>query len=1164
MQGMRWGCAHHRSLAGGRAARAVLAAALTVASCAKSAPEAGAGYDPNAAPPAADGKLFTLLPSAYTGVRFSNDLKESSDVNVFTYRNFYNGGGVGLGDLTGDGLPELILTSNQGGARLFLNEGKFRFREVTAKAGVEPNRAWTTGVTLADVNGDGKLDIYLSHAGQVEPSKRRNTLWINQGVGADSVPTFKEEGEAYGVADEGYTTHAAFLDYDRDGDLDLALINNSPRPVSSFGQRNTRRERDPYGGHKFYRNDDGHFVDVSEKVGFYGSEIGFGLGLGVADVNRDGWPDVYISNDFFERDYLYINQHDGTFAEVLEKQLTANSYFSMGMDMGDVDNDGWPDIYTTDMLPEDEYRLRTMASFEGWDVYMTKVSNGYGHQFMRNMLQRNNRDGSFTDVGQMANVARTDWSWSALIADLDQDGRKDIYVTNGLVKDVTSQDYIAFLANEQTMEGAMKKDGKVDFMKLINAMNSTPIPDYAFHNRGAMSFENEAKAWGLDKPSFSSGAAYGDLDGDGALDLVVNNVDAEAFVYRNNARSVDKANRWLQVRLKGEGKNRFAVGARVAVVVGGDTLVQELNPARGFQSSVDYVLTFGLGAHDSVSAVQVRWPDGRESAMGATAAGQQIVVSQAQAQNGAPGATPNAAPGAVPALMARVATIDDIPFTHKESDFIDFDRERLIPRMLSTEGPAMAVGDVNGDGLDDVYVGGAKEQAGALFIQQGDGRFTSASAATFAGDAISEDVGAAFFDADGDGDKDLFVVSGGNEYSDMAPALQDRLYLNDGRGTFSKSADAIPPEFISGSRPAAFDYDGDGDIDLFVGGRSIPWKYGETPQSTLLRNDGRGHFADVTAQLAPELQRVGMVTDAVWQDIDGDRRPELIVVGDWMPITVFRNAGGGRLTPMAAKGLEQSNGWWNRIVAGDFNGDGRTDFIVGNLGLNTRLKASPSEPTTMLVKDFDGNGFAEQVVACYGQGKSYPLVLRDDLIKAIPPLKARYLNYIDYAKATMADIFPPKDRQGAIERTAQTFASVMVRNDGNGTFTVVPLPEEAQLAPVYGLLVRDVDNDGAMDVLLAGNLDGFKPEIGRAAESRGLVLRGDGKGGFAALAPSASGFIVPGESRDIARVRVKSGDLVAVARNNDTPLVFRPTPRRVAQRETSAASAVSTASGSRN
>ena len=1134
MQWMRTGPAHRRPLA--------LAGLCLAVACGR-APQT-AGYDRDVAMPSPDGKLFTQLPSSYTGVRFSNDLKETRDNNVFTYRNFYNGGGVGIGDLTGDGLPELVLTANQGGPHLYLNEGKFRFVDVTDRAGIDSKRAWTTGVTLADVNGDGKLDIYLSHAGQVEPAKRRNELWINQGVGADSVPTFKEEGEAYGVADEGYTTHAAFLDYDRDGDLDLFLINNSPRPVSSFGQRNTRNVRDPFGGHKLYRNDDGHFVDVSAKAHIFGSEIGFGLGLGVADVNRDGWPDVYVSNDFFERDYLYLNQHDGTFAEVLDRQMTADSYFSMGMDMADVDNDGWPDIYTTDMLPEDEYRLRTMASFEGWDVYQAKVANGYHYQFMRNMLQHNNGNGTFTDVGQMAGVSRTDWSWSALIADLDLDGRKDIFVTNGLVKDVTSQDYIAFLANDETMEGATK-GGEVDFMKLIGAMKSTPISNYAFHNRGKLTFANESKAWGLDTPSFSSGAAYGDLDGDGAPDLVVNNVDAEAFVYRNNAHEVARSNRWLQVRLEGEGKNRFAIGARVSVVAGADTLVQELNPARGFQSSVDYVLTFGLGSRDSVSRVQVAWPDGRRSELGPVAAGERLVIAQSSASAPATGSpVAPVAPGG--ALFTQVAAVDELPFVHHENDFVDFDRERLIPRMLSTEGPALAVGDVNGDGLDDVYIGGAKEQAGALLIQQGNGRFVPGSAATFEADRISEDVGAVFFDADGDGDKDLFVVSGGNEYSDMAPALQDRLYLNDGRGGFSKSADGVPAEFISGSRPAAADYDGDGDIDLFVGGRSVPWKYGETPQSTLLRNDGRGRFTDVTAQLAPELQRVGMVTDATWQDVDGDRRLDLVVVGDWMPISVFRNAGGGRLTPMVVKGLEKSEGWWNRIVAGDFTGDGRVDFVVGNLGLNTRLKASATEPATMLVKDFDGNGFAEQVVACYSHGKRYPIVLRDDLIKAIPPLKARYLDYEAYAKASVEDIFPAQDRVGAIERSAHTFASVLLRNDGNGNFTIVSLPDEVQIAPIYGILPRDVDGDGRLDLMVAGNFDGFKPEIGRASESRGLVLRGDGKGGFIPLSSTVSGFVVPGQSRDVQRVRTRGGELIVVARNNDRPLVFRPNPRQLA------------------
>ena len=1120
--------------------------ACLVAACGKAMP-AAAGYERSAQAPAPDGKLFTRMPAAYTGVRFENDLRESRDTNVFTYRNFYNGGGVAIGDLTGDGLPEVVLTSNQGGARLYLNEGKFRFRDITRDAGIVEHAVWTTGVTMADVDGDGRLDIYISHAGQTEPARRANALWINTGVGPDSIPHFSEEGAKFGVADQGYSTHAAFLDYDRDGDLDLFVINNSPRPVSSFGQRNTRNERDQYGGHKLYRNDGGRFVDVSAAAGIYGAEIGFGLGLGVADVNRDGWPDVYVSNDFFEHDYLYINKRDGTFAESLDRMMTVDSYFSMGMDIADVDNDGWPDVYTTDMLPEDEYRLRTMASFEGWDVYQTKVREGYHYQLMRNMLQRNNGNGTFSDVGQMAGVARTDWSWSALIADLDLDGRKDIFVTNGLVRDVTSQDYIAFLANQETMDDATKT-GKVDFLKLINAMPSTRIPNYAFRNRGGMSFSNESLAWGLDTPSFSSGASYGDLDGDGAPDLVVNNVNQEAFVYRNNVRALEPTNRYLQLRLDGDGKNRYAVGARVTLTIAGEQLTQELYPARGFQSSVDYVLTFGIGARDSVERVRVDWPDGRTSELSHVAANQRLTVRQSGADSAASAAPADATASAsvVATLLTDATTAGQLPFVHHENDFIDFDRERLIPKMLSTEGPAMAVADVNGDGLDDVYIGGAKEQAGELLLQEQDGHFAKSNAALFEADAISEDVGAAFFDADQDGDRDLYVVSGGNEYSEMAPALQDRLYLNDGRGHFTKSADGLPLEAVSGSRVVAADYDGDGDQDLFVGGRSVPWRYGENPPSLLLRNDGRGHFTNETASLAPELERVGMVTDAIWQDVDGDGRADLVVVGEWMPIAVFHNAGRGRLTRASSPGLEKSDGWWNRIVAGDFDRDGRMDFVVGNLGENTRLRASSTQPTTLLAKDFLGNAFLEQIVACYSQGRRYPIVLRDDLIRALPPLKARFLSYKDYATATMEEIFPAKELEGAIQKSAYTFASTLVHNDGRGAFTLVALPSAAQVAPMYGLLARDLDGDGALDLLLAGNFDGFKPEIGRASGSFGVALQGDGKGRFSPINPAASGFFVPGQSRDIQSVRTRDDELIVVARNNDRPLAFRRADRRTA------------------
>jgi len=1076
-------------------------------------------------PPARAGQLFTLMPSSYTGVRFENRVTDTREFNVFTYRNFYNGGGVALGDLSGDGLPELVLTSNQGGPRLYLNLGQFRFRDITQEAGVAEQDRWTTGVTLADVNGDGLLDIYVCHAG-LKSAARANTLYINQGV-RDGIPRFREMAAQYGIADTGYSTQAAFFDYDGDGDLDLFLIRNSPRAVATIAVRNQRTIRDPLGGHELYRNDGGHFVNVSAQAGIYGPEIGFGLGIAVADVNRDGRPDVYVANDFFERDYLYINKGDGTFAEVLDGALPVSSYFSMGVDIADVDNDGWPDIYTADMLPEDDYRLKTTSAFEPWESFQAKARDGFDHQLMRNMLQRNNRDGTFSDIGQLAGVARTDWSWAALIADFDLDGNKDIFVANGLAKDVTSQDYIAFLGNDQTMLQATRGE-RVDFMSLINAMGSTKLRNYAFRNNGDLTFTKVSAAWGVDQPSFSNGAAYGDLDGDGAPDLVVNNVNDEAFIYRNNARAQLPANHYLQVRLEGDSANRFAVGARVTLQTRDRQFMQELEPTRGFQSSVDYTLTFGVGRIDTLESVTVDWPDGRTSGMKHVGTNQRITLRPPDRRSLSLTARP---PTTRSPLFRDVTSQVGLDFKHQENEFVDFDREQLIPKMVSTEGPFVTVGDVNEDGLDDFFISGAKGQPSALYVQRPNGTFVATNKALLDRDRISEDLGAAFFDANGDGKLDLYVATGGNEFSALAPALEDRLYLGDGRGNLRKTTNQLPPLFTSGSRVAVSqDY-------VFVGGRVVPGRYGVDPPSTLLRNDGHGKFSDVTAQVAPDLAHIGMVTDAMWLDVDGDRRVDLVVVGEWMPITIFHNTG-TKLERVATRGLEHSAGWWNRIIAGDFNGDGRIDFVVGNLGLNTRLHATPTEPARMYVKDFDGNGFPEQIVTCYENGVSLPLALRDELTAALPYLKPRYPKYSDYAGQTVEQVFG-SGLDGAIVKQAETFATTLALSNRDGSYTLVPLPREAQIAPVYGILAGDFDRDGNLDLLLAGNFEGVQPAIGQMSASYGLFLRGDGHGGFKPVGASASGFFVPGQARDIQRLRTRRGDLYIVARNNDRPLFFR-------------------------
>ena len=1077
---------------------------------------------PQQAPPPGD-RLFTLLPSSWTRIRFENRLRPTESFNVFTYRNYFNGGGVGVADLNGDGLRDLVLTANQAPDRLYLNQGDFRFEEATGRAGMESGRGWSTGVSIADVNGDGLPDIYICRAGSPAGEDRANLLFIHTGSGPDGVPRFEERAAAYGLDDTGFSVHAAFLDYDRDGDLDMYLVNNSPREVSSFGLQNLRDSRHEGGGDKLYRNEGQVFVDASVEAGLYGSEIAFGLDVVASDFDADGWLDLYVSNDFFERDYFYRNNGDGTFTEALETHFPHISLSSMGADAADIDNDGRTDLYVTDMLPADEYRLKTTGSHESWDIYQEKVERGFYHQFTRNTLQRNLGGGAFSDIAPAAGVAATDWSWSALIADLDMDGHKDILVTNGVYRDVIDQDFMAFFAAEiQRM--ARERSGKLDYLELLERMPSQPIPNVAFRGNGDRTFTDKTAEWGLDAPAFSNGAAYGDLDNDGDLDLVINNIDAEVFVYRNEADAL-RAHRFAQVELVGEGANRFGVGARVTVWRGGVPLVQEQMPARGFQSTVDAVLTFGLGS-GVADSVEVRWPDGRRSALEHPPLDSLITVRQEDAVAAPAEAFPDALPGSPP-RFAEATEASGLTFVHAENDFVDFDREGLPLRMLSTEGPRLALGDVDGDGLDDVYVGGAKDSPGGLFRQRPGGVFEPLDNSPFVADAVSEDVDAAFFDADGDGDRDLYVASGGSEYSALAPGLRDRLYLNDGAGRFAKAPDALPALYESSACVVPADYDGDGDMDLFVGARSVPWRYGIDPRSALLRNDGAGRFADVTGEVAPALRHIGMATDAAWVDLNADARPDLVVVGEWMPISVWLNDGG--LTLQSGNGLDRSHGWWNRLLVEDMDGDGDMDFVAGNLGLNTMLHASESEPLGMHVNDFDRNGRIDQIFSLYRDGVAYPMALRQDLFRQLPMLAQRFPRFSDYAGVPLEDVFTPEELASSLVRHAYTLATSYVENLGDGAFALRPLPFEAQTTPTYALLAGDFDEDGARDLLLAGNFYAARPELGRMDAGYGLFLRGDGAGGFSPVPMAESGFRVRGQARDMA---LTSDDLIAIAVND--------------------------------
>jgi len=1063
--------------------------------------------------------LFELLDPEHTGIEFSNELVYDDDFNVYTYRNFYNGGGVAIGDINNDGLIDLYVTSNQNSNKLYLNKGDFKFDDITEQAKVGGTKAWSTGVTMVDINGDGFLDIYVCNSGDVSGGNKQNELFINNGD-----LTFTESAHEYGLDDLGYSTHASFFDYDKDGDLDVYLLNNSYQAIGSFNlKKNERPKRDLLGGDKLMENIDGKFVDVSEKAGIYGSVIGFGLGVSVGDLNGDSWDDIYVSNDFFEHDYLYINQQDGTFKESLTSQIKSTSGASMGADIADINNDGYNEIFVTEMLPSEYDRLKTVTTFEDWDKYQYNVKNGYYHQFTRNTLQLNNTNSTFSEIGRYSGVEASDWSWGGLFFDMDNDGHKDLFIANGIYKDLTNQDYLQYISNEEIIKSIVKNN-KVDYKKLIDIIPSNKVKNHAYKNLGDLEFVRYMDS-GLNTPSFSNGSAYGDFDNDGDLDLVVNNVNMPLFFYKNNAERITK-NNYLKIKLVGEGLNKNAIGAKIEVGNRNGKQFIDQQPIRGFQSSVDLRPNFGFESDEPVY-VSVYWPLGKITRLTDVKVNQTLSLFEKDAES------IHKSEELVLDHLFKRNTIE-IDFKHVENPYSDFNRDRLINQMYSTEGPNISLGDINNDGVKDLFISGSKGNLSTILLGQGD-TFIPKQTMDFDKSKNSEDTDNLFFDADNDGDLDLYVCSGGVEFSQFSSSLADRLYFNDGKGNFSLSDQKLPSKdgYHSTGTVVACDIDNDGDLDLFVGERSIPGKYGLPGSGFILENDGLGNFTDITEQHASELNNIGMITDALFIDLNEDGFEDLVIVGEFMGIEIFVNHK-GKFVKKIDNPLSQIKGWWNTIHKADLDNDGDLDLIVGNHGINSRFKASKEKPIRLYLKDFDANGFLDPILTFKADnGKFYPYALRHNLIDQIKGLKKRFPDYESFKDAGIKDMFSPEELSDALVFEANTLSSIILINKGDFNMKVQELPYEMQLSPIYAIITDDFDNDGDQDIITGGNLYNVKPEAGRYDASYGNYLENLGLMIFRSH-PDGNGFFVDGEIRDF----IINNSKLIVARNSDSLVIF--------------------------
>jgi enediyne biosynthesis protein E4 len=1075
--------------------------------------------------------LFEALESTKTGLNFSNKLTARADFNMFKYMYFYNGAGVGAGDFNNDGLTDLFFTSNQSQNKVFLNKGSLKFEDVTLQAKIPNDSAWSTGVSVIDINNDGLLDMYICRVGNFEILQSHNQFLVCKGIDKNGIPFYEDEAAQRGLAKSAFGTQAAFLDYDGDGDLDMYLMNHSLRYNGTFNERKTyENTRDSLAGDMFFKNDNGKFIDVSKQAGISGTVISYGLGICVADINMDGWPDIYIGNDFHENDYLYINQKNGTFSETLQEKTMHTSQFSMGVDVADINNDAASEIISMDMLPYDPKILKRSLEEDDYNLFNYKVKAGYHPQFSRNALQINDGRGMFKEAAMYAGVEATDWSWAALWTDFDNDGWKDLFVSNGIPKRLNDMDYVNYVTNTEIQDKIRNNKMDEKEMALINKFPEIKLPNKFFLNKHDSKFEEIGSQIKNDKPTFSNGAVYADFDNDGDVDVVVNNIEDPVLLYENKTSKLD-SNKWLQLKLKGDVQNVNAIGAKAIVFAKNEIRTYEKYPVRGFQSSMEVPLHIGLG-NVSIDSILLIWPDNTYEKLNYKTDSIQAITYK----NGLPTFDYKIVTEfKIPTNTAKDITAEaGLIFKHEENNFNEFDREGLMPFMVSREGPALAVGDVNGDGLDDVFIGSAKFIKPILFFQEANGKFVKSSQIALDNDSTYEDVDANFADVNNDGFKDLLVASGGNEFYGNSEMLLPRIYLNDGKGNFTRKKDAFPPTTqLTASCIKPYDFNSDGFVDLFIGGRAVPWEYSKTPTSYLLQNDGTGIFFDVTNKYNTTLAKIGLVTNATWADLDKDGKKDLVVSLEWDGIVAFKN----NKTSFEKKIITDKLGWWNFVFPLDINGDGTEDLIAGNLGENNRFKANEEKPVTLYYNDFDDNSKKEQFLTYFLMGREIPFADKDELTKQMPSLKKKYLYAEDFAKSPMQDILG-KDKMAKAEKLqANYFSNAFLINNGNWNFSVQPFPWQAQLSTYKTAAVINYTKDSLPNILLGGNFYHSNIRLGKYDADYGTILSNKGKGNFAA--ENINDIIIKGEVRHILPITIKGEKAFILVRNNDSVMVIK-------------------------